>query len=56
MLQNQNMRSEYFLQACYSVQNRRFCKKVAKKESKNDLLGNRFNKKNYNHWQPLYKT
>jgi hypothetical protein len=48
MLQNQNMRSKY-LQACSSVQNQGFCKKVTKKGLKNDLLGNRSNKENYNH-------
>jgi hypothetical protein len=48
MFQNQDMRSKY-LQACYSVQNQGFCKKVAKKGHKNDLLGNRSNKENFNH-------
>jgi hypothetical protein len=56
MLQNSDMRSKY-LQACFSVQTQGFCKKVAKKGRKNDLLlGNRSNKENYNNWQPLYKT
>jgi hypothetical protein len=36
MLQNQDMRSKY-LQACFSVENRGFCKQVAKKARKNDL-------------------
>jgi hypothetical protein len=48
MFQNQNMRSKY-LQACSSVQNQGFCKKVNKKGLKNDLLGSRSNKENYNH-------
>ena len=39
MLQNQDIRSEY-LQACFSVQHRGFCKQVAKEGRKNDLLGN----------------
>jgi hypothetical protein len=47
-LQDQAMRSKY-LHACSSVQNKGFCKKVAKKGRKNDLLGNRSNKENYNH-------
>jgi hypothetical protein len=54
MLQNQDMRSKY-LQTCFSVQNQRFCKQIAKKGRKNDLLGNRSNKENHNHWRPLYK-
>jgi hypothetical protein len=54
MLQNQNMRRKY-LQACSSVQNQGFCEAVAKNGCKNNLLGNRSNKKDYNHWQPLYK-
>ena len=48
MLQNQDIRSKY-LQACSSVQNQSFCKKVVKKGRKNDLLGNRSEKENYNH-------
>jgi hypothetical protein len=43
------MRSKY-LQACSSVQNQGFCKKLDKKGHKNDLLGNRSNKKKL---QPL---
>ena len=42
------MRSKH-LQACSSDQNQGFCKKVAKKGCKNDLLGNRSNKENFNH-------
>jgi hypothetical protein len=49
MFQNQDMRSKY-LQACSFVQNQGFCKKLAKKGRKNDLLGNRSNKKKL---QPL---
>ena len=47
MLQNQDMRSKY-LQVCSSVQNQRFCKKVAKNGRKNDVLDN-CSKENYNH-------
>ena len=48
MLQNQDIRSKY-LQACSSVQSQDSCQKVVKKGRKNDLLGNRSNKENYNH-------
>ena len=48
MLQHQDMRSKY-LYACYSVQNKGVCKKVAKKGRENDLLSNRSSKENYNH-------
>ena len=56
MLQNQDMGSKY-LQAGSSVQNQSFCKRIAKKGRKNDLLlGNRSNKENYSHWQSLHKA
>ena len=42
------MRSKY-LQACSSIQNQGFYKKVTKKGCKNDRLGNRSNKENHNH-------
>jgi hypothetical protein len=52
MLQNSDMRSKY-LQACSSVQNQGFWKKMPKKGRRNNILGNRSNKENYNNWQPL---